>query len=48
VVEWNDVWAWEVDDAGDLQDTLDRRYDQVATICDLEVHLREGAVRTLP
>jgi len=48
VVEWNDVWAFEVDDAGDLRDTLDRHYDQVATVCDVEVHLREGAERTLP
>ena len=48
VVEWNDVWSFQVDDAGDLRESLDRRYDQVAIICDVEVHLREGAVRPLP
>lgn len=48
VVQWDDVSAFEIDDAGDLRETLDRRYDHVATVCELEVHLREGAVRTLP
>ncbi len=48
VVEWNEAWAWELDDAGDLRETLARHYDQVATVCELEVHLREDVTRTLP
>lgn len=47
-VQWEPVNSWNIDRNGDLGSAVRKHYREVASVCEVTIHLHEGETRQLP